>query len=140
MIWIFILAGAFAQSAQAMGAIDATVNPDLTAASGQSAAGGNLFGIVLHFSPSVRRSVPLSHWFRGCRYRSQDGCQRGFHDGGSSGWCLFGDNLSFIFRYDHCGYPYARCVMRDKFRVNSLIALPAALAGIRVLCYIRKPY
>ena len=89
MIWISSWRG-FAQSAQPWGAIMATGKPDLAAASGQSAAGGNLFGIVLHFS--FHRYVGRYHCRTGscsCRYRGQDGCQRGFHDGGSSGWCLF---------------------------------------------------
>ena len=47
MIWIFILAGAFAQSAKAMGAIDATVN--LTHSSGQPAFGRYLYRRLFYF-------------------------------------------------------------------------------------------
>ena len=115
--------------------------PDLAAASGQSAAGGNLFGIVLHFS--FHRYVGRYHCRTGscsCRYRGQDGCQRGFHDGGSSGWCLFRRQPVLHFRYDHRGYPYAR--VRDARQVpGEFIDCPSGcLAGICVLCYIWKPY
>lgn len=141
MIWIFILAGAFAQSAQAMGAIDATVNLTLRLLPGNLLLAG-IFLASCFISLSIGTSVGtiVAPGSCSCRYRGQDGCQRGFHDGGSSGWCLFRRQPVLHFRYDHRGYPYAR--VRDARQVpGEFIDCPSGcLAGIRVLCYIWKPY
>lgn len=48
MIWIFILAGAFAQSAKQMGAIDATVNLTLHILPDKSAVSRNIYSRLLH--------------------------------------------------------------------------------------------
>ena len=57
MLWIFILAGAFAQSAKAMGAIDATVNLTLLSTARQSAAGRNFSGFLFSYHLSIGTSV-----------------------------------------------------------------------------------
>ena len=56
MIWIFILAGAFAHSAKVMGAIDATVNLALTLLPGNMLLAG-LFLAACFISISVGTSV-----------------------------------------------------------------------------------
>lgn len=50
MIWIFVLAGAFAASAKEMGAIDATVNLTLRILAGQPFAAGNLYCRLFYFA------------------------------------------------------------------------------------------
>ena len=110
MIWIFILAGAFAQSAQAMGAIDATVNLTLRLLPGNLLLAGIFLAscfISLSIGTSVGTIVALVPVV--------------------VGGAFFGDNLSFISDTTIAATRTQGCVMRDKFRVNSLIALPAAL-------------
>jgi putative methionine transporter, NhaC family (TC 2.A.35.1.-) len=50
MLWIFVLAGAFANTAKAMGAIDATVNLTPQPVAWKYDAGGTLLGSLLHLS------------------------------------------------------------------------------------------
>ena len=128
MIWIFILAGAFAQSAQAMGAIDATVNLTLQLLPGNLLLAGIFLAscfISLSIGTSVGTIVALTPVAVGIAAKADVSVV--FMTAIVVGGAFFGDNLSFISDTTIAATRTQGCVMRDKFRVNSLIALPAAL-------------
>ena len=50
------------------------------------------------------------------------------------GGAMFGDNLSFISDTTNCGYSSRTgCEMKDKFRMNGKIALPASVLTVLIL-------
>ncbi len=132
MVWIFVLAGAFAKSAQTMGAVSATV--DLTMAvlpASMLLAGlflascvvslcvGTSVGTIVALVPvaaemSARTSSPLALMVAAV-----------------VGGAFFGDNLSFISDTTVAATRTQNCAMRDKFRTNFRIVLPAAM-----LCFL----
>ncbi|MGN1217018.1 MAG: Na+/H+ antiporter NhaC family protein [Phocaeicola sp.] len=128
MIWIFVLAGAFAQSAKAMGAIDATVNltlhllPDSLLLAGVSLA--SCF-ISLSIGTSVGTIVALVPVAVGIASKTDVGIP--FMTALVIGGAFFGDNLSFISDTTIAATRTQGCQMRDKFKMNMLIALPAAI-------------
>ena len=128
MLWIFVLAGAFANTAKVMGSIDATVNLTLSILPGNmilaglflaacfvSISGGTSVGTIVALTPiaagvanSSGSSVPLL---------------TAVIVGGS----LFGDNLSFISDTTIAATSTQGCKLSDKFRVNSFLVMPVAL-------------
>ena len=128
MIWIFVLAGAFAQSAKAMGAIDATVNLALHLLPNNLLLAGVFLAscfISLSIGTSVGTIVALVPVAVGIASKTDIGIP--FMTALVIGGAFFGDNLSFISDTTIAATRTQGCVMRDKFRVNSLIAVPAAL-------------
>ncbi len=136
MIWIFILAGAFAHSAKQMGAIDATVNltlhilPDnlllagiFIAACFISLSIGTSVGTIVALTPVA---VGLAEKDRNCSPIHGGSCCRRF---------FFGDNLSFISDTTIASTKTQECVMRDKFRVNSMIVVPAAIIVLGIYIF-----
>ncbi len=133
MIWIFILAGAFAESAKAMGAIDATVNLALWMLPKHLLIAGVFLAscfISLSIGTSVGTIVALVPVAAGIA--SKTDISTAFMTALVIGGAFFGDNLSFISDTTIAATRTQGCVMRDKFRANFLIAFPAALA---VLAY-----
>lgn len=128
MIWIFVLAGAFAQSAKAMGSIDATVNltlhllPDSLLLAGVFLA--SCF-ISLSIGTSVGTIVALVPVAVGIASKTDVGIP--FMTALVIGGAFFGDNLSFISDTTIAATRTQGCQMRDKFKMNMLIALPAAI-------------
>lgn len=128
MIWIFILAGAFAQSAKAMGAIDATVNLTLWLLPENLLLAGIFLAscfISLSIGTSVGTIVALVPVAAGIAAKTD--ISMAFMTAIVIGGAFFGDNLSFISDTTIAATRTQGCVMRDKFRANFLIALPAAL-------------
>lgn len=129
MIWIFILAGAFAQSAKAMGAIDATVNltlyllPDSLLLAGVFLA--SCF-ISLSIGTSVGTIVALIPVAVELASRTEVSVP--FMSALVIGGAFFGDNLSFISDTTIAATRTQGCKMNDKFKMNLLIALPAAIS------------
>lgn len=128
MIWIFILAGAFANSAKQMGAIDATVNLALTLLPGNLLLAG-LFMAACFVSISVGTSVgtivaltPIA-----AGVAQQTGISLPLMTAVVVGGSFFGDNLSFISDTTIIATSTQGCKLSDKFRVNSFIVFPAAL-------------
>ncbi|MCF0191882.1 MAG: Na+/H+ antiporter NhaC family protein [Prevotella sp.] len=128
MIWIFILAGAFAQTAKSMGAID------------------SLVGLLLQILPS--QAVPVSMFIAACLVSMSIGTSVGtivtlvpiaVGMGESIGMpvgmmtaiivggAYFGDNLSFISDTTIVATTSQGCKLNDKFKANIYIALPAAI-------------
>ena len=128
MIWIFILAGAFAQSAKIMGAIDATVNLSLTLLPGNMLLAGLFLAacfISLSIGTSVGTIVALTPIAAGIA--SQTGSSIALLTAVVVGGSFFGDNLSFISDTTIAATQTQGCRLSDKFRVNSFIVVPSAL-------------
>ncbi len=128
MIWIFILAGAFAQSAKDIGAIDATVNLTLLLLPDNLLLAGIFLAacfISLSIGTSVGTIVALVPVVAGIADKTD--MNLAFMTGIVVGGAFFGDNLSFISDTTIAATRTQGCAMRDKFRVNFMIALPAAL-------------
>ena len=128
MIWIFVLAGAFAHSAKMMGAIDATVNLALTILPGNMLLAGLFLAacfISLSVGTSVGTIVALSPIAAGLA--EQTGTSIPLMTAVVVGGSFFGDNLSFISDTTIVATSTQGCKLSDKFRVNSFIVVPAAL-------------
>lgn len=128
MIWIFLLAGAFAQSAKAMGAIDATVNSILSflpisfilpglfiSTCIVSFAIGTSVGTIAALTPVALGLAP------------ELGLSTEAVVAIIVGGAFFGDNLSFISDTTIVATQTQRCKMSDKFTVNSWIVVPVAI-------------
>jgi Na+/H+ antiporter NhaC len=127
MIWIFILAGAFAHTAKVMGAIDATVNLSLTLLPGNMLLAGLFLAacfISLSVGTSVGTIVALTPIAAGIA--SQTGSSVALLTAVVVGGSFFGDNLSFISDTTIAATQTQGCRLSDKFRANSFIVMPAA--------------
>lgn len=128
MIWIFILAGAFAQSAKAMGAIDATVNLTLQLLPPQMMAAGLFLAacfISIAVGTSVGTIVALIPVASGIA--AHTGMEAAYLAAVVVGGSFFGDNLSFISDTTIAATRTQGCALKDKFRVNIRIVIPAAM-------------
>ena len=128
MIWIFIMAGAFAAMAKSIGAVDATVNLTLNLFPHQFVVPGLFMAaclISLSIGTSVGTVVALAPLAVGLVGDSPDA--RAFMVAVVLGGAFFGDNLSFISDTTIAATRTQGCSMADKFRVNVWIAVPAAL-------------
>ena len=135
MIWIFVLAGAFAASTKQMGAVDATVALTLRIVPEEFLPAG-IFIAACFTSISIGTSVgtivaltPIASTLA-----EQTGGNVAWIVAIVVGGALFGDNLSFISDTTIAATRTQGCSMRDKFRTNVLIVTPAAL--ITLLIYI----
>lgn len=128
MIWIFILAGAFAQTAKAMGAVDATVNMALSLLPDYLLIGGIFLAacfISLSIGTSVGTIIALTPVAVGIAAKT--GVALPFMTAVVVGGALFGDNLSFISDTTIAATKTQGCEMKDKFKVNSMIVGPVAV-------------
>ena len=128
MIWIFILAGAFAYSAKMMGSIDATVNLTLSLLSPQMLLAGMFLAacfISLSIGTSVGTIAALVPIAAGVA--NETGTDVAMMTAIIVGGSFFGDNLSFISDTTIMATQTQGCRLSDKFRVNSFIVAPAAL-------------
>ena len=128
MIWIFILAGAFASCAKAIGAVDATVALTLKILPGKLIFAG-FFLAACFISMSVGTSVgtivalmPVA-----AELASETGIAVPFIAAIVVGGAFFGDNLSFISDTTIAATTSQGCLMKDKFKANILIVAPAAV-------------
>lgn len=129
MIWIFILAGAFAESAKEMGSIDATVNLTLRVLPSNMLLPGLFLAscfISLSLGTSVGTIVALAPIAAGLAQTT--GSSVPLMTAVVVGGAFFGDNLSFISDTTVVATSTQGCKMSDKFKVNSMIAMPAAVA------------
>lgn len=132
MVLIFILAGAFAQTAKSMGAVDATVNLAMSILPGNLLAAGIFLAacfISISVGTSVGTIVALAPVAVGIAAKTgmPDALMLGVVVSGA----MFGDNLSFISDTTIVATRTQGCNMNDKFKVNVRIALPIAiLTGI----------
>lgn len=136
MVWIFILAGAFAHSAKSMGAIDATVNLTLSILPQNFLLAGIFMAacfISLSIGTSVGTIVALTPVAVGLASRT--GIDLAFMVAIVVGGSFFGDNLSFISDTTIASTRTQQCSMRDKFRVNARIVMPAALIVLGIYIF-----
>ncbi len=128
MLWIFVLAGAFADSAKSMGCIQATVDFTLHFLPGSMILPG-LFLAACFVSLAVGTSVgtivaltPIAVGVAG-----ETGHSTALLTAIIVGGSFFGDNLSFISDTTVVATSTQGCRISDKFRVNLFLAAPAAL-------------
>ena len=128
MVWIFVLAGAFASSAKEMGAISATVDLTLKCLPGSMLLAG-LFLAACFVSVSVGTSVgtivalvPVATGLA-----DKTGMDLALIVASVVGGSFFGDNLSFISDTTVASTRSQGCKLSDKFRVNIMLVLPAAI-------------
>ena len=128
MVLIFILAGAFAATAKQMGAIDATVNLTLSLVPMKMMLCG-MFIAACFVSLSIGTSVgtiaaltPIA-----CGIANETGLSLPLMVAVIIGGSYFGDNLSFISDTTIMATKTQGCKLKDKFRYNLKIALPAAI-------------
>ena len=136
MIWIFVLAGAFAQSAKDIGAIDATVNMALQLLPGNLILAGFFLAacfISLSIGTSVGTVVALVPVIAGIAEKT--GMNLSFMTAVVVGGAFFGDNLSFISDTTIAATRTQGCAMKDKFKVNFRIVIPAALCVLGYYVY-----
>lgn len=127
MIWIFVLAGAFAAIAKEIGAIDAAVDITLKIMPGKFLYAG-LFLAACFISMSIGTSVgtivalvPIATGIA-----AEIGVSTSFIVAIIVGGSFFGDNLSFISDTTIAATRSQGCSMADKFKVNFAVVLPAA--------------
>ena len=128
MIWIFLLAGAFANSAKVMGSIHATVSLTLNLLPSQMLLAGLFLAacfISISIGTSVGTIVALTPIAVGVA--QQTGTDIALMTAVVVGGSFFGDNLSFISDTTIVATSTQGCRLSDKFRVNSFIVIPAAL-------------
>ena len=128
MLWIYVLAGTFAASAKAMGAVDATVNLALSLLPASMILPGLFLAacfISLSIGTSVGTIVALVPIAAGLAH-SVD-ANLALTVAIIVGGAYFGDNLSFISDTTVVATQTQGCQMSDKFRVNALIVIPAAI-------------
>lgn len=129
MIWIFVLAGAFASTAETIGAIEASVNFTLAILPGKLVFAGIFLAacfISMAIGTSVGTIVALVPVAAGIAQETGAGIP--FMTAIVAGGAFFGDNLSFISDTTIASTRTQGCSMSDKFKVNVKITAPAALA------------
>jgi len=137
MVWIFILAGAFAGSAKDMGCVDATVDLCLRLLPSQMIIPG-LFIASCFISISIGTSVGTIVAVMPIAAGLAKTC--GFDPYMTAavivGGAFFGDNLSFISDTTIVATTKMRCKMNDKFKVNSFIVFPAVIIVLAIYIFI----
>ena len=140
MLMIYILAGAFANVAAVMGGRESTVNLGLSLVPVEFLAAG-LFVISAFMGTATGSSmgtvtavIPIA-----VGIAEKGGLSLTVVIGAVVGGAMFGDNLSMISDTTIAATRTQGCQLRDKFRVNFLIALPAAIITIIVLLVVGRP-
>lgn len=136
MIWIFVLAGAFAHSAKMMGSIDATVNLTLAFLPPQMIFAGMFLAacfISLSIGTSVGTIAALTPIAAGIA--TETGTDVALMTAIIVGGSFFGDNLSFISDTTIMATQTQGCRLCDKFRVNAFIVVPAAMVILVVYLF-----
>lgn len=127
MLWVFVLAGAFAAAAKSIGCIDSTVGLMLSVVPGGMLLPG-LFLTTCFVSMAIGTSVgcivalvPIA-----AGLATATGDNLPLYVGVVVGGAFFGDNLSFISDTTIAATTSQGCKMNDKFKANAFIAVPAA--------------
>ena len=139
MIWIFVLAGAFAATAKQIGAIDATVNIALRILPGKLLYAGLFLAscfISMSVGTSVGTIVALVPVAAGIAQEIE--VSTAFITAIIVGGSFFGDNLSFISDTTIAATRTQECSMSDKFKVNLRIVGPAALIVTAIYIFLGR--
>lgn len=136
MLWIYVLAGAFSQSAKGMGAIDTTVNLALNILPPSMILPG-LFVTACFISISIGTSVgtvvtlvPIA-----AGIATQTNSNVALLTAVIVGGAYFGDNLSFISDTTVVATQTQGVRMKDKFKVNLMIVVPAVVIVLAVYAF-----
>lgn len=139
MIIIFILAGAFAQVAKDMGAVDSTVNLGLSLLPSSLLIPG-IFVIGCFIALSIGTSmgtivalVPIA-----VGIADKTGIATALAVGAVVSGAMFGDNLSIISDTTISATRTQGCEMKDKFKMNFKIVLPAAIITAVIFMLLTK--
>lgn len=139
MCLIFLVAGAFTGAVKAAGGVESTVNLGLSILPSKVAVAG-LFLIGCFISISMGTSVgtitALSSIAVGISEKT--GFSLAVCAGAVVGGAMFGDNLSMISDTTIAAVKTQGCDMKDKFRENFLIVLPAAVATILLFLFLGR--
>ena len=139
MVIIFILAGAFVQVAKDMGAVESTVNLGISILPNNLLIAG-LFVIACFIAISVGTSVgtivalvPIA-----VGIADKTGIAVALAAGAVVSGAMFGDNLSIISDTTIAATRTQGCEMRDKFKMNFKIVLPAAIITIIIFVLLTR--
>ena len=136
MIWIFVLAGAFAELAKEMGAVDATVQLTLNFIPSNYLPAGIFIAacfISLSIGTSVGTIVALTPVVTALAARME--CDTAWLVAIVVGGAFFGDNLSFISDTTIAATQTQGCSMRSKFRTNIRLVMPAAVVTLLLYAF-----
>lgn len=140
MLMIYILAGAFSTVAKSMGGVDSTVNLGLSIIPVELLTAG-VFVISAFMGTATGTSmgtitaiVPIA-----VGVADKSGLSIPMLLGACVGGAMFGDNLSMISDTTIAATRTQGCELRDKFKVNFMIALPAAAITVVVLLIVGRP-
>ena len=141
MVIIFLLAGAFSSVAKAMGGVDSTVNLSLSILPSNLLVTG-LFIIGCFISVSMGTSVGTIAALApiGLGISEKTGIPVALVMGAVVGGAMFGDNLSMISDTTIAAVRTQGCELKDKFKVNFLIVLPAAIITAILLTVVTSGY
>jgi len=141
MVMIFILAGAFGSVTKAMGGVDSTVNLSLSILPSNLLVAG-LFVIGCFISVSMGTSVGTIAALApiGLGIAQKTGIDIALVIGAVVGGAMFGDNLSMISDTTIAAVRTQGCELKDKFKTNFLIVLPAAIITVILLVVITYGY
>lgn len=140
MLMIYVLAGGFSSVAAAMGGRDATINLGISLVPVQFLAAG-IFLISAFMGTATGTSmgtvsaiVPIA-----AGVAAKAGLNMPLVVGACVGGAMFGDNLSMISDTTIAATRTQGCELRDKFKVNFMMALPAALLTTIILVIVGRP-
>ena len=136
MVWIFVLAGAFAALAKAMGAVDATVNLTLNLIPGNYLPAGIFIAacfVSMSIGTSVGTIVALTPVVTALA--AQMNCDTAWLVAIVVGGSFFGDNLSFISDTTIAATQTQGCSMRSKFKTNITLVMPAAVVTLLLYAF-----
>lgn len=140
MLIIYLLAGAFSGVTSAMGGQDATVNLGVSMVPVQFLTAG-IFLISAFMGTATGTSmgtitaiVPIA-----VGVAQKGGISAPLMVAACVGGAMFGDNLSMISDTTIAATRTQGCEMRDKFRVNFFVALPAAVVTVGLLLVLGRP-
>ncbi|MGY0218686.1 Na+/H+ antiporter NhaC family protein [Endozoicomonadaceae bacterium StTr2] len=134
MCLVFLLAGAFSAVMQAIGGVESTINCGLSIIPSSFVLPG-LFVIAAFISTSMGTSMgtiaavaPIAVGFAGATSLTP-----ALTVGAVVGGAMFGDNLSVISDTTIAATRTQGCAMRDKFKQNARVAIPAGLLTLLLL-------
>ncbi|WP_099353252.1 Na+/H+ antiporter NhaC family protein [Fredinandcohnia onubensis] len=134
---IFILAGAFAETAKGMGAVESTVNMGLTfIPSNLLMVGLFVVGCFISLSMGTSMGTVAALAPIGIGIAEQTGIPLALAMGTVIGGAMFGDNLSMISDTTIAAVRTQQTKMSDKFKTNFLIVLPAVIVSAIILWFV----
>ncbi len=137
MVVIFLMAGAFYSVAQSMHAVDSIVNLGLSVLpSSMILPGLFIIGCILSFSMGTSMGTVSALMPIGIDIASKTGVNLALVAGVVVGGAMFGDNLSFISDTTIAATRTQEVSMRDKFKANILMVLPAVIVNLVLLFFV----